>query len=42
MKILAVSIIVIIGLAVLFVNLNLTASGASTNATNYHKTMRAQ
>ena len=41
MKVLAVSIIVIIGLAVLFVNSKLI-SGASTNATNYHKTMRAQ
>ncbi len=40
MRILAVSIIVIIGLSVVFINSKV--SGASTNATNYHKTMRAQ
>ena len=40
MKVLAVSIIVIIGLSVLFVNSKV--SGASTNTTNYYKTMRAQ
>ena len=41
MRILAATIMIIIGLAVLYVNINLT-SGASANATNYHKTMRAQ
>ena len=40
MRIITVSIIVIIGLSVLFVNSKV--SGASTNTTNYYKTMRAQ
>ena len=40
MRIIAVSIIVIIGLSVLFVNSKV--SGAASAASNYHKTMRAQ
>ena len=40
MRIIAVSIIVIIGLSVLFINSKVT--GAASAASNYHKTMRAQ